>query len=133
MGEKRKTHFDNVTMLPFGSTILLMSVWTRDKVRYANRAKKRIKLLILPTPIGLNCNNFAIEQSFNKFLELKKILGNFRFVAKQVNPGEFTIVINKTDIIFFRPKESMAGPHTSENTSSKGAEERLDETGKGNW
>jgi hypothetical protein len=75
----------------------------------------------------LNFNNLAIQQSFNKFLELKEILGNFRFMVKQVNPGEFTIVINETDIIFFQSKESMAQPHTSENTSSKGAEERLDE------
>jgi hypothetical protein len=94
--------------------------------------KKWIKFLILATLVKLNFNNLAIE-SFNKFLELKEILRNFRFVVKQVNLGEFTIVINETNIIFFRPKESMAEAHTSENTSSKGADEWLDETGKGNW
>jgi hypothetical protein len=43
--------------------------------------KKRIKLLILPTPIGLNCNNFAtvVQQVFgtqeNTWKLQKKIVG----------------------------------------------------------
>jgi hypothetical protein len=72
--------------------------------------KNRIKLLILPTPVGLNNNNLTIEHSFNKFLELKKILENFRFVVKQVNPSKFTIVINETSIIFFSQKNQWQDP-----------------------
>jgi hypothetical protein len=39
---------------------------------------------------------------------------------KEVDPYEFTKVINKVDVVFFPPAESSVEPHTSENTSSKG-------------
>jgi hypothetical protein len=37
-----KTHLNNVAMLVFGGTILLVCVGTRNKMRYANIAKERI-------------------------------------------------------------------------------------------
>jgi hypothetical protein len=61
-------------------------------------------------------------------LEFLKIFKHLRFIAKQIDPREFTIIINETNIVFFLPKESMAGPHTSEKISSKGALDLLVET-----
>jgi hypothetical protein len=54
-------------------------------------------------------------------------------MTKQIDLCKFAIIINKTHVIFFQPKESMAGPHTSEKTSSKGAEARLVDTEYGSW
>jgi hypothetical protein len=52
---------------------------------------------------------------------------NFRLVLQKIDPSEFTIIINKTHIVFFLPTDSGAGPHTSENTSSKGKEDTLED------
>jgi hypothetical protein len=41
-------------------------------------------------------------------------------VPQKINPSELAIIVNKTHIIFFLPTEVGAGPHTSENTSSRG-------------
>jgi hypothetical protein len=49
---------------------------TRDMVRDVNLTKKRIELLIFPTPIGLKGYNLATKHAFNERLKLKKIFGD---------------------------------------------------------
>jgi hypothetical protein len=70
-----------MTVLAFSSAVLLMGVGARNLMSNANLTKKRIKTLILPTPIRLNRNYFAIEHELNKGLKLKKILENIGFMT----------------------------------------------------
>jgi hypothetical protein len=86
-------------MFTLYDTILLMSVGTRDPMNDANVIKKGIKFFILPTPVGLDINNFLIEATHNKTLEFKKIFDYFRFGAKQIKPSELAVIIYKTDIV----------------------------------
>jgi hypothetical protein len=68
-------------------------------VSNANVTKERIKFLILSTPIRLNCKNLAIKLALNKALKLKEVFKTLGFRAKQIKPGEFTIIIYETDSI----------------------------------
>jgi hypothetical protein len=63
-----------MTVLAFGNTILLMGVRTRDLMGNTNLVKKRIEMLIFPTPIKLNRDNFVVKHVLNKGLKFKKIL-----------------------------------------------------------
>jgi hypothetical protein len=84
-----------------------------------NVSKVRIQFLIFFSPFDLHGKNFLIKQALNKRLELFKLLKNLIFVLKQIDPSEFTIIINKADIILISSKiDSHAKPHTSENISS---------------
>jgi hypothetical protein len=47
-----------------------------------NLAKEGIKMLIFPTAIRLNRDNFVIKHAVNKGLKFMKILEDFRFVTK---------------------------------------------------
>jgi hypothetical protein len=49
--------------------------------------------------------------SFDKDLELLKLLKHFRFQFKQINPCKFAKIINKGDVVFFHPTDSGAGPN----------------------
>jgi hypothetical protein len=120
-------------LLAFCGTILLMSVGARDLMRDTQLVEEGVETFILSTPVSLNNKNLPIKEAFNKGLKFKKICENIRFVTQQVNPSKFTIIINKRDMIFFQPKDSMTGPHTSEKMSSKGADDRLEEIEYGNW
>jgi hypothetical protein len=64
-----------------------------------------VEFLILHSPIGLNGENFVVKHTFNKLLKFKKILGNLRFMMKQINSDKFTIIINKAHIIFLVTKK----------------------------
>ena len=80
-------------------------------MRDANALKEGIQLLIFPSLVSLHSENFSIKLTFNHSLEFMKFLKNLRFMTKQINP------------------EVGAGPHTSENTSSKGLNEILVDLG----
>jgi hypothetical protein len=55
-------------------------------------------------PVGLHGHNFTVKHTFNKLLELMKILENFRLAPKQINPRKFTEIINETNIIVLATK-----------------------------
>jgi hypothetical protein len=114
MGEKCKPHLHNVAMFPLGGTVLLVCMRARHMMGNSNKPKKGIQSFILPTPIGLNGDDLVTSHALNKLLKFKKELRHLRLMVKKIDPSEFTIIINKTNIVFFLPKESIAGPHTSE-------------------
>jgi hypothetical protein len=62
--------------------------------------RKRSLLFHTPLPIGLNINDFAAKHPLDKLLKLKKIFGHLRFMTKEINSSKFTIIINKTHIVF---------------------------------
>jgi hypothetical protein len=51
----------------------------------------------------------------------------FGLVLEKKDPSEFEIIIYKTNIV------TISGSHTSENTSSRGVVDTLEDLGKGNW
>jgi hypothetical protein len=99
-------------MLTFSSTILLMCVRARNKVRDANITEKGIKLFIFTTSITLHGKDFSIKYPLNKSLKLSKVFEHLRFILKQIDPRKLTIVINETNIIF-HPTKGINGksPH----------------------
>jgi hypothetical protein len=83
MVKKGKTHLYNVALFMLGGTILLMHMVAQDLMRDVNISeKKRIKLLILPTPVKLNNNDLTIKHVLNMFLKLKEIFRNIRFMTE---------------------------------------------------
>ena len=70
----------------------------------ANFPKERIEFFIFASPICLNCKNFPIKLSLNKFLEILKNREDIRFELEEINPGKLAIVINKTNIVFIPSK-----------------------------
>jgi hypothetical protein len=88
----------------FYNTILLMSIRARDKVGDANVMKKGIKTLIFASPASLHSNNLTMEHTLNKALKFFKELKNLRFATKEINPSEFTTIVNEASIIFLIAK-----------------------------
>jgi hypothetical protein len=58
-----------------------------------------VKLPILASPVRLNSKNLSIKLSFNKTLELLKLLNHLGFELDEINPGEFTKVIDEANAI----------------------------------
>jgi hypothetical protein len=77
---------------------------TGHMMRNTNGTKKKIKTLILATPVSLHGYDLAIKHSLNKTLKLFKEFKHFGFMMKKIKSSEFTEIINKTDIIFFISK-----------------------------
>jgi hypothetical protein len=116
--KKGEPHLHNVVMFSFGSTILLMGVGARNLMVDAKAMKKGIRFLILPTPIGLDGKNLAIKPSLNKVLKFKKMLKHLGFRTKQIDSGEFTIIIDETHIVFLVVKRiNSKAPHNEKNKS----------------
>jgi hypothetical protein len=67
-------------------------------VRDANLGEE-VKLPILASPVRLNNKNLSIKLSFNKALELLKLLKHLKFELDEINLGEFTKVIDEANII----------------------------------
>jgi hypothetical protein len=78
------------------------------------RIEKGNQFFILPTPIELNGDDLATSHALNKLLKFKNEFRHFKLMTKKIDPSKFVIIINETYTVFFWPKESMAGPHTSE-------------------
>jgi hypothetical protein len=94
--------------------------------------EKRIQSLIFTTPIGLHDNDFSIQKMFN-VLKHTKFRKRFRLVLQEKDPSQFGIIINETHVVFIianRIRDSP--PHTSENTSSRGAFDTLKDLENGN-
>jgi hypothetical protein len=68
-------------------------------VRDAKLGEEGVKLLILASPVRLNIKNLSIKLSFNKTLELLKLLKYLRFELDEINPSEFTKVNDEANII----------------------------------
>jgi hypothetical protein len=79
---------------------MLVSMRTGDMVGYTNMLEESIKLMILSSPIGLDCYGLSIKQSLNKILKITKALENLRLMLDQVDPSKFAKIINKACIIF---------------------------------
>jgi hypothetical protein len=105
MSKKSKTYFDQMTMLAFGDDVLLRSVGTRDTMNYACALKITMKVMILPTPIGLNCLDLGVQEALNMRLECIEDLFNIRLVFRKIDPTETQVVINKTNIILVSPRK----------------------------
>jgi hypothetical protein len=69
----------------------------------ANFGEEVMKLLVFPSPVRLDSNNFPVKEALHKFLEFNKFRENFRFEFQGVDPREFTIIINEAHIILFAP------------------------------
>jgi hypothetical protein len=66
--------------------ILLMDVRASNLVINPNRFEIRVQVLVLPTLITLNTNDFLVKQPFNMRLKLKEDPMHIRFVFNQVDP-----------------------------------------------
>jgi hypothetical protein len=69
-------------------------------MRDAKLGEEGSKLLILVSPIRLNNKDFLIKLPLNKVLKISKLLKHLRLELDEINPGEFTEIINKANIIF---------------------------------
>jgi hypothetical protein len=61
MSKKCETNFNDVTMLAFRSTILLMSMRASNTMYDAKLLKERVEVAILAPPIRLNVENFVAK------------------------------------------------------------------------
>jgi hypothetical protein len=60
IGKQGGAHFNNVHVLLFGHTILLVCVRAGDPMGDAKGAKERVKSFIFTAPVNLHSNNFMI-------------------------------------------------------------------------
>jgi hypothetical protein len=100
MGKEWQSHHDYMAMLSLSRAILLMGIWTRNRVRDPNLLEEGIEFLILTTPIRLYNKNFLVKETFNESLKFTELLKNLRFLFKQIYPNKLAEIINKTDIVF---------------------------------
>ena len=70
-------------------------------VGYANFIKEGIKFFILSSPVSLYSYDFMIKKSLYGLPKFMKLFKHLKLVLKKINPGELTIIINETNIIFF--------------------------------
>ena len=63
--------------------------------------KEGVEFLVLSSLVGLHSKNFAIKESLYKSPKFLKFVKNFRLVLQKIDPSEFTIIMNKTHIVFF--------------------------------
>jgi hypothetical protein len=61
MGKKSDARFNDVSMFSLGNAILLRGMGTRNTMKNSRGAEKLVKAMILPSPIGLNNQDFGIE------------------------------------------------------------------------
>lgn len=106
MGKQGNANLNDLSVFTFSNAILLMSMRARDVMRNTHILEERTEFLVLPTPICLHSDDFAIKETFNKLLELAKVMKNFRFLFKKINPDKLAIIINKRDIIIKTPYRS---------------------------
>jgi hypothetical protein len=87
-------------MLSLDMVILLMSMGARHIVSYSYLGKKGIKLLVLPSLVGLHDHYLGVELALYHVLEFSKLLKHFRFKMKKVYSSKFTEIIDETYIVF---------------------------------
>jgi hypothetical protein len=93
-----------MSMLLLGNTVLLVSMGTGNLVSNVKLMKVGVEMLIFPTPIKLYGDNLLIKPSFNKRLNFQEKFEDIRFMTQQIEPCEFTIIINERHILFLTTK-----------------------------
>jgi hypothetical protein len=93
---EERAHFDQMHVLSFYCSILLMSMRIGNKVSNTNFVKEGVKFFILSSPIGLHDNDFLVKKYLNKSLEFIKFLKGFRPKLDEINLSKFAIIINET-------------------------------------
>jgi hypothetical protein len=102
-----------VPVFALGNSILLGTVRTRDTVNNPCALKVSVKTIVFTTPIRLNRFNLSIEKTLDMSLKSIEYLFNIRLMFKKIYPSEPGVVIDKADIVFVPPEETLAGPQTS--------------------
>jgi hypothetical protein len=69
-----------------------------------------MQFFILIVAVGLDGKDFFVKQPFNKTLEFFKLLEDFIFVLKKVDPCELAEIIIKTNIIFIPSNKITSQP-----------------------
>jgi hypothetical protein len=112
MRKKSYASFNNVTVFTLSYAILLVSMRTSYTMSNAMLLKERTKITVLTPPVGLNINNFLLEEPLYMTLELQEDIKHIRLAFQQINPCKATISINKTDIIVVTTNRSLGmAPH----------------------
>lgn len=102
-----------MSMFPFSSSILLVSMMARNKMCNAYFCEERVELFILPSLIRLHSKDFSTELSFNKILKFMDTLKHLRFMFDRVDPCKFVVVIDKSHIIFITSEGITSWPTTT--------------------
>ena len=85
MSKKGKAYFNDMTVFAFGRAVLLVCMWTRNMMLNAYASKERVEFLVLSSPVTLDCNDFLVKLTLNKFLEFLEDREDFGFELKQVS------------------------------------------------
>lgn len=81
VSKEGEAYFNNMPVFVLGRPILLVGIWTRNMMRYANSLEKSVQLLVLATRISLDSKYLFIELTFYHVLKVMKFLKNLRFVT----------------------------------------------------
>jgi hypothetical protein len=86
-------------MLPFNQAILLVGIGVGDMVANADLREESMELLVFTSPVCLDGDNLPVKKMIHKFLEFNKFREHVRLKFQWINPGKFTVIINKAHII----------------------------------
>ena len=64
----------------------------------ADVLEESIKLTVLPSPVGLNLQDFAIKETFDMRLKAMKDIENIGFMLKTEQPSKFAKIIYETQV-----------------------------------
>lgn len=65
----------------------------------ADVLEESIKLTVLPSPVGLNLQDFPIKETFDMRLKAMKDIENIGFMLKTEQPSEFAKIIYEAHIV----------------------------------
>jgi hypothetical protein len=74
-----------------------------DMVANVDFREESMKLLVFTSLVRLDGDNLPVKKMLHKFLEFNKFREHLRLKFQWINPGKFTIIINKAHIILFVP------------------------------
>lgn len=87
-----------VSMFPFHTPLLLMSVRAGNTMENANGLKILVEVAIFAPPISLNRFDFGIKKTFDHRLKFDKYWHNIRFGLNRIDPSKPTESIHKRNI-----------------------------------
>jgi hypothetical protein len=76
-----------------------------DMVANVDFREESMKLLVFTSLVRLDGDNLPVKKMLHKFLEFNKFREHLRLKFQWINPGKFTIIINKAHIILFVPTD----------------------------
>jgi hypothetical protein len=56
--------------------------------------------MIFSSPVRLNPFDFMVKEELNMFLKFEKYILNLRFGMKEIDPSEFSKIIDETHVVF---------------------------------